>query len=188
VALVGEGTEFVLGTDLPGAAHCTDEADLLTRLDAALAALAPGVLVTWNGAGFDLPFLAERARRCGVTLGLVLRADERLWARPGPDDDGRVRAVPVRGSWWGHRHLDAFRVYRSDVGRLFGLSCALKSLSRLVGLVPVEVDRTAIHDLDPADLAAYVASDAWLARELACRRWASAAAAVDDPVWVAASA
>src|SRR5690348_12681457 len=37
-----------------------DESLLLDRLDWHLAALEAGVLATWNGAGFDLPFLADR--------------------------------------------------------------------------------------------------------------------------------
>ncbi len=52
-----------------------DESLLLARLDRHLAGLAAGTIVTWNGASFDLPFLAERARRRGVPLGL------RLWNR-----------------------------------------------------------------------------------------------------------
>ena len=37
------------------------EPDLLVELDDRLAELEPGVIATWNGAAFDLPFLADRA-------------------------------------------------------------------------------------------------------------------------------
>ena len=129
----------------------------------------PGIVVTWNGSGFDLPFLAERARRLGVTLGLD------LW------DDGPERTEPgvVRGRWYAHDHLDGYRLYRADVGRSLGFPCGLKPLSRLVGLAPVEVDRSCIHLLDDAALEAYVASDARLARELVLRRWPVAERATD---------
>lgn len=134
---------------------------VLHRTDELMSELDPGIVVTWNGSGFDLPFLAERAQRLGVTLGLD------LW------DDGPERTEPgvVRGRWYAHDHLDGYRLYRADVGRSLGFPCGLKPLSRLVGLAPVEVDRSCIHLLDDAALEAYVASDARLARELVLRRW-----------------
>ncbi len=142
---------------------------VLHRTDELMSELDPGIVVTWNGSGFDLPFLAERARRLGVTLGLD------LW------DDGPERTEPgvVRGRWYAHDHLDGYRLYRADVGRSLGFPCGLKPLSRLVGLAPVEVDRSCIHLLDDAALAAYVASDARLARELVLRRWPVAERATD---------
>lgn len=142
---------------------------VLHRTDELMSELDPGIVVTWNGSGFDLPFLAERARRLGVTLGLD------LW------DDGPERTEPgvVRGRWYAHDHLDGYRLYRADVGRSLGFPCGLKPLSRLVGLAPVEVDRSCIHLLDNAALEAYVASDARLARELVLRRWPVAERATD---------
>lgn len=142
---------------------------VLHRTDELMSELDPGIVVTWNGSGFDLPFLAERARRLGVTLGLD------LW------DDGPERTEPgvVRGQWYAHDHLDGYRLYRADVGRSLGFPCGLKPLSRLVGLAPVEVDRSCIHLLDDAALEAYVASDARLARELVLRRWPVAERATD---------
>ena len=142
---------------------------VLHRTDELMSELDPGIVVTWNGSGFDLPFLTERARRLGVTLGLD------LW------DDGPERTEPgvVRGQWYAHDHLDGYRLYRADVGRSLGFPCGLKPLSRLVGLAPVEVDRSCIHLLDDAALEAYVASDARLARELVLRRWPVAERATD---------
>ena len=142
---------------------------VLHRTDELMSELDPGIVVTWNGSGFDLPFLAERAQRLGVTLGLD------LW------DDGPERTEPgvVRGRWYAHDHLDGYRLYRADVGRSLGFPCGLKPLSRLVGLAPVEVDRSCIRLLDDAALEAYVASDARLARELVLRRWPVAERATD---------
>ena len=143
------------------------EVEMLAAVDAHLAGLTPGVLTTWNGAFFDLPFLADRAAHHGVALGLRLTLDQRIPSRrdPLPGHRGAYRAC-----WHGHRHLDAYQLYRSDVGPTLGISCSLKAIARLVGLTPVEVDRARIHDLAPDALAAYVASDARLARLLAERR------------------
>jgi DNA polymerase elongation subunit (family B) len=143
------------------------EVDMLAAVDARVATLPPGVLATWNGATFDLPFLADRAAHHGVALGLRLTLDPRIGSRrePLPGHLGAYRAC-----WYGHRHVDAYQLYRGDVGPALGISCSLKAIARLVGLAPVEVDRARIHDLAPEALAAYVASDARLARLLAERR------------------
>jgi len=152
------------------------EAVLLDALDQKLASLEPGVLATWNGGAFDLPFLAERAHRSRVRLGLHLELDPaiRLAGDPLPGHEGAYR-----GEWYGHQHLDAFRMYRGDVGLLLRVSCSLKSMARFIGLTPVEVDRTRIHDLSREALHAYATSDARLARILTERRWSSAARHVD---------
>jgi DNA polymerase elongation subunit (family B) len=152
------------------------EPDLLAALDARLRALEPGIIATWNGAAFDLPFLADRAGACGVELGLRLAVDPTVVLSHGPLPG---HAGAYRASWYGHHHLDAYRVYRSDVGRVLQISCSLKAIARAVGLTPVEVDRERIHELSPAVLAAYVASDARLARVLTERRWPGVARCVD---------
>jgi hypothetical protein len=152
------------------------EPELLVDLDARLARLDPGVLATWNGAAFDLPFLADRAARWGLHLGLLLRHDPGIPLRhdPLPGHAGAYRAA-----WHHHGHVDAYRLYRGDVGPALRVSCSLKSIARLVGLVPIEVDRSRVHDLSREALHAYAASDARLARVLTERRWATAARAVD---------
>ena len=157
-------------------AHQGDERGLFVALDQRLAALPPGVIATWNGAVFDLPFLADRAARLGLVGGLRLRFDPVVSLRRLP-----LRGHPgaYRGRWYRHRHLDAYRLYRNDLRRVLDVSCSLKSVARLVGLTPVEVDRERIHDLSGEALAAYVASDARLARILAERRWPGAARFVD---------
>jgi DNA polymerase elongation subunit (family B) len=157
-----------------------EEADILIELDELLARLAPGVVVTWHGAGFDLPFLADRALRTGVRLGLELLLDPGIDVRrPLAGHDGAYRA-----RWGIHTHLDAYQLFR-DVGRAVLLSCSLKTMARFFGLEAVEVDRARIHDLDLADLSAYVASDADLARQLACLRWHAACRHIDSAHWPA---
>jgi uncharacterized protein YprB with RNaseH-like and TPR domain len=162
----GEGDEVFTG----------GEAEVLRRLDGRLRALPDGVVATWNGGAFDLPFLADRAAASATTLGLRLTPDP--WVRPSHDPlPGHAGAY--RATWYAHRHLDVYRAYQADVGRTLGVSCALKSIARVVGLRAVEVDRERIHELAAAELDAYVASDARLTRLLAVRRWPGIAACVD---------
>ncbi len=152
------------------------EHELLADLEQRLRDLPPGVIATWNGGAFDLPFIADRAALNGVRLSLRLDLDTRLRVRgnPLPGHKG-----VYRGAWDRHQHLDAYRVYRSDMGPMLRVSCSLKSIARLMGLRTIEVDRTRIHDLSHEALHAYAANDARLARVLAERRWSSAARHVD---------
>jgi uncharacterized protein YprB with RNaseH-like and TPR domain len=153
-----------------------DELTILADVDARLAELAPGVLATWNGAAFDLPFLADRAALLDLAIGLRLHHDPgiRMHHEPLPGHPGAYRA-----RWHRHGHIDAYRLYRGDVGPALRVSCSLKSIARLVGLAPLQVDRTRIHDLSREVLHAYAASDARLARVLTERRWGTASRFVD---------
>jgi DNA polymerase elongation subunit (family B) len=168
IGISGPGGELVL-------AH-HDEASMLEDLDEWLADMTPGVVATWNGSAFDLPYLATRAQLLGVTIGLDLELDPAVVLRHGPLPG---HAGAYRATWNEHTHLDAYRVFRSDVGRTFGLSCSLKSVAGLVGLEPVDEDASRVHELSRDDRHAYVASDARCTRELVLRRWATAAGAVD---------
>jgi hypothetical protein len=155
-----------------------DEALLLDRLDWHLASLDPGVVTTWNGAAFDLPFLADRARAAGMHLGLRLTLDPSI---PGRREPLAGHAGAYRGSWHGHAHLDAYQVFRADVVPALGVSGGLKTIARLCGLNPLELPAASLHEHPKDQVSAYVASDAWCTRELVCRRWATARAAVDHP-------
>ena len=167
VALVGEDFSAVFD----GA-----ETDLLADLDQALADLEPGILVTWNGGCFDLPFLRDRTAICGVPLGLRLVHDPLI---PGGHRSPQRLVGGYRARWHSHGHLDAYQVFRADVGASMGISCGLKPLARLVGLEVVEVDRQRIHKLSNDERRAYVISDAYLARAL-IRRRAQPCAGVDQ--------
>jgi DNA polymerase elongation subunit (family B) len=162
----GEGFELVVDGDEPR---------ILTELDHTLAGLEPGIIVTWNGAAFDLPFIADRARQLGITTGLRLRFDPLIHRRdPLPGHDGAYRA-----RWYDHRHIDGYQLFRADVGAAMHLPCGLKALAAFVGLPVVEVDRSAIHELDAETTRRYVASDARLARSLVLRRVTTALSAID---------
>lgn len=104
-----------------------EEPALLGALDATLAELEPGIVATWNGSAFDLPFLADRAGIRGVHLGLRLAADPRRRLRgevlPG-------HRHPYRAAWYDHQHLDAARLYRAGRRPLIEVD----ELLRAVGL------------------------------------------------------
>ena len=144
-----------------------DEPTVLRELDAHLADLEPGVLVTWNGAAFDLPFLADRAAAHDLELGLSILWDPAIRKKRDPIP-GHVGAY--RAHWHHHDHVDAYRAYRGLTDDP-ELSCALKAVARREGFEPVEVDCEQIHSLTTDELVAYVLSDARLARLLAARRW-----------------
>lgn len=150
------------------------ERQLLRSLDRHLRRLPRGVLVTWNGSGFDLPFLADRAAARRVTLGLRLTADPSL---PHKHPPVKGHDAPYRATWHRHGHLDACCLYRTLLPE--GTSCALKPVARDAGLTVIDEDRALLHELDPGALLRYVASDAGLARLLAERVWLEAGALLD---------
>ncbi len=152
-----------------------EESQILLDVDTHIAELPPGLLVTWNGASFDLPFIEHRAGRLGLRLGLRTSPDP---SRASPRDPERPS---VRATWHDLVHLDGYLLYRSDVGRSLGMSCGLKSLSHLVGLQPLELDREHLHEVDPATLRRYVCSDARCAAALVERRMPAALLAADYP-------
>jgi uncharacterized protein YprB with RNaseH-like and TPR domain len=160
---------IALSTEREGDAVLTGREDAVLRLvDDALGELEPGVLVTWNGGAFDLPFLADRARRHGLELGLELHWDPAA-SRPGRAPlPGHIGTYAAR--WWGHQHLDAYRAWRSLTADP-DESCALKAVARREGLDAVEVDCERLHEVPLNTLRRYVHSDACLARTLARLRW-----------------
>ncbi len=152
-----------------------EEAESLQHLEERLASLEPGVVVTWNGSGFDLPFLSWRAAHCGVPLSLRIFPAGSLSKR---------RALPghrssYRATWGAHGHLDAYLAWR-DLPSEKGLPMGLKAVARRRGLNPIQVDRRQIHLLEEEQLLNYVASDAEVARELAIMRWSDISDRIDS--------
>ncbi|QXC62889.1 hypothetical protein KSP35_08950 [Aquihabitans sp. G128] len=150
-----------------------DEATMLRALDDRLASLAPGVLATWNGATFDLPFIAERARLLGVDLDLRLCLDRRLTLGRAPLPG---HAGAYRGVWGAHVHLDTFRLFGQSPA---GPWTSLRSIGRLLGVGTGGAGSRPGKDLADEALHAHAASDARLARVLAERRWGAAARLLD---------
>lgn len=153
-----------------------NEATLLRRVamfvgDSALG--YPGtVLVTWNGSVFDLPFLADRARILGLEQywysGLRLTPDPSFVPKydPLPGHAGGYTAT-----WAGLRHVDMAYVDRDECVAA-GVEWSLKPWAEHLGMNPVKVDRSRIHELSRAELDEYNASDAALTHTLATRHGA----------------
>ena len=55
-----------------------DEDEILWGLDQRLRTLPPGVIATWNGSAFDLPFIADRSGLWQLPIGLHIEADPRI--------------------------------------------------------------------------------------------------------------
>lgn len=149
------------------------EAEIISAVDQRLAQLPPGVLASWNGSVFDLPFIAERARLVGVEVDLTLCLDTRLThrRRPLPGHAGAYRAA-----WGAHRHLDTYRLFGPAGAN--GPQGPMGRLARRLGLGGVPSNPA--HDLTTEAVHAHAASDARLARVLAERRWPTALAMVDE--------
>lgn len=152
------------------------EEEILRGVDHLLESIPTGYLVTWNGASFDLPFVARRAEMLGLEIGLEVADDPARRSRREPDRPA------VRGSWHDLVHLDGYLLYRADVGTNLGISCGLKPLARLVGMDPVELDQSRLHLESDEAVMEYVASDARTAVDLVMRRWPQAASAADSPL------
>lgn len=142
----------------------SDETALLSRLESALAT-REGLLVTWNGAGFDLPFLAYRFAVLGLNSSLMVRPDESLPLKYPPPP---VLGPAVHARWGRMGHVDICFPYR-EYASANGVSWSLKPVARELGLSPVEVDRTAMHLLTAEQMHAYVVSDVEVTIDLAAR-------------------
>lgn len=143
-----------------------DEVTILRELDSMLADLAPGILATWNGGAFDLPYLADRAAMHGIHLGLSLAADPklRLDGEALPGHRGAYRAA-----WYDHSHVDAARLFRSGRRPLIEVSDLIAGLTRRVNRgIAIECQRR--EDLSHDMVHAHAANDARLARVLVERK------------------
>ena len=125
------------------------------------------MVATWQGSTFDLPFLAERAERSGVVVGLRLSLDPSLPATQPPliGHEGAYRAA-----WYDHQHIDACRVCNGEMLASGRVAAAWRSFVELVGLGPAPVG--AVDDARTLEAVerANVANDARLARALIERR------------------
>ena len=151
-----------------------DEATLLTDLNDRLASLPHGIVATWNGSTFDLPFIADRARLLGVRLDLRLCMDRRLTLGRTPLPG---HAGAYRGAWGGHGHVDTFRLY--GLNSASPVWTSLRTIGRVLGLAPHTGPSDRTLDLANEALHAHAASDARLARVLAERRASAAMRIVD---------
>jgi hypothetical protein len=151
-----------------------DEVTLLSKADRALRTLPAGLITTWNGAFFDLPFIAWRARkhqmrRYGLTLIPAAGLTPKYDYLPGHDRayTGTWAVNPaLRGVV--HQHLDISFAYKKVAADL-GVKHSLKPVAKALGIDMIEVDREKMHELTPAERLAYAASDTRGTRELTIR-------------------
>ena len=144
-----------------------EERALLESLDRYVRSLPAGLVATWNGAVFDLPFLVTRASSHGIELGLSLTPSDAIRPKYDPLPG---HAGGYLGSWANctpvpHAHLDVAYALREHAASA-GVQWSLKPVARHHGLSPIEVDRTAVHQLTPEQQDDYVASDARVTRIL----------------------
>lgn len=142
------------------------ESTILCELEDLLHRTGAGILVTWNGAVFDLPFLKDRYAINGLRTSLMLEPDPTIYIKyePTPGHLGGYRA-----SWAGLQHVDIMPMYAQEAVRR-GVRHSLKPVfEAVVGERPIEVDRTQMHLLTDAERTAYAASDTSITRRLALR-------------------
>ncbi len=152
VALSSRGFEDVLTED--------SEPRLLEDLERSVAGLpVDATLVTWNGEGFDLPFLAERYSLHGIPTSLQLRPRDLI---------GKYGRPRFEATWGGRPHVDIAYAYQSRAENL-GVEWSLKPLARALGHDPVEVDRrgASIENMPVRLLKEYASSDARVTATLA---------------------
>lgn len=141
------------------------EEDIIKHATMALDSLEAGLIVTWNGAVFDLPFIVDRAKLYDLDPGFSLIPNPAIVPKydPTPGHEGGYT------SYWGQAtHVDVAYLVKADA-ELRGVKWSLKPYAQSIGLDPVEVDREKMHELTPAQLCEYVASDARVTLEVAKR-------------------
>ncbi len=151
------------------------EAELLMRLCARIREADPDVIENHNLHGFDLPFLAERARRLGVTLLLGRAGGPGLERRPsargsalgrGADAQRRDLMRRSRYSVAGRELIDSLdAVRRHDFSARDLPGHGLKAVARHFGLATAEreyIPGARVHQVfldDPARVRRYAKDD-----------------------------
>lgn len=161
VVLSVEGDDFVFAGE--------DETAILNDLDYALGQLAPGLISTWNGVFFDLPFLDHRRHVLELdSFGLTLIPAPGLipkYALMAGYDVGQSGIWLPRGAKLPHQHIDIMFPYKK-VAEDLGVKHSLKPVCIARGIDMIEVDREKMHLLTPEQREAYVTSDGRGTRQL----------------------
>ena len=144
-----------------------DEARLIRRFRDVLRDLPRGVVISWNGAVFDGPFLAKRSDVLGIGPWFRLAADVKIVPKyepqPGFEPVGLHPIFPaVDGS---HCHVDVAYRWRNWCDER-DVHWSLKSTAKAVGLNPIEVDREHMDALSVPERMAYNLSDVVATYEL----------------------
>lgn len=117
-----------------------------------------GTIVTWNGAGFDWPYLQTRAQLLGMHEFLaaltLVPSDKRM--PPYKPIEGHNGGYLV--AFAGYDHVDVMRPWK-PWSKERNISNALKVVAKANGIDVIEVDRTKIAELSRQELIAYNISD-----------------------------
>jgi hypothetical protein len=159
VALAGPGYEEVFSGE---------ETQLLVDLEGFITQLTPTIIVTWNGAGFDLPILADRLEHNHLSTGLKLRFDPQI-DLPPPMLLGHPGAY--RATWYTHRHLDIRTSYKQLASALGVAHSLIPVAKAYLGITPVETDHANLRSLPLLEQVKYLAANAKTTRALALARW-----------------
>ena len=133
-----------------------NEADILHKLERYIRKLPDGIIVTWNGAIFDLPFLADRYKTLGIDNTLEITPDFQVVVKYEPLPGHKTG---YKGRWGYHAHCDISPLYYTLATKL-GIRHGLKPVAReILGIEPIEVDRKKMHQLSNRQLYDYAVSD-----------------------------
>lgn len=129
------------------------ETNLLERAHAAIAAYS-GPKYTWNGDGFDIPFLAERFKQHRIPSLLIAT----------PTGSKSKYDTPLFHGIWNGACIDIAPAWRAWAEEK-GIKWSLKPVAESVGLHPVVIE--APQNAAQSDLLPYAISDALITYELA---------------------
>jgi len=144
-----------------------NEARLLRSLNAFFADpdTTPGVIVTWNGANFDIPFLLTRSKFCEVTLDLTALVHE---SRKPKYSACKGHSGGYIAAWGDNDHADIWPVF-IPVAEKNNMKSGLKPMAKHFGFNPIEVKREEMDKLTVAERLAYNVSDVEVTYRLALR-------------------
>jgi DNA polymerase elongation subunit (family B) len=147
------------------------EKTLLRKFTWHMRTLEPGLVTTWNGSFFDLPFIQTRADILAAPSPLAVEEDEELKPKydllPGYTG-GVVGVFDSRRGRVPHQHLDISGAYKQFAAD-HDVSWSLKPVCAAAGIEMYEIDRTRLQDYTPEERQRYVLSDTNGALELTYR-------------------
>lgn len=179
IAIATDTRHSASGGEVFSISDLGSESAMLREAASFIRRLPVGLIATWNGVFFDLPFLHERASLYrDVDLGLCLRPAPSLRPKYQPLPGHATEENPgggYDGYWktddlWGgaHAHIDIAPAYRRTAADL-GVKWSLKPVAVALDIDMVELDRTRLHTYSVEERMAYNLSDATGTRSLAMR-------------------
>ena len=139
-----------------------DERRLVLRMRDLLASLPAGVVLTWNGAVFDGPFVAGRSKVLGLPEWFDFARDPSIVPKyepqPGFEAAGLHPIFPALGGAT-HSHTDIAYGYWRSWAQDYRVQHSLKPVARAVGIEVVKVDREHMGTLSVSERLAYCLSD-----------------------------